>query len=198
MVAAVALLVALGLDNAALGAGILPGGPAGRGAALRLGLGALALALAGAGAGRLARSLLAGWAPLMGAVLLFTLWVDGLRLFAAHQPRWVAADSPLEGPGWRAALAAGAANLDELGVGFAFGSLGVGGLWLWGAACAAETALALCLGLGLAGRGAEGRRLALWAALALFAGCALTLFGPSALRPPDGVLGAGLLPPVTP
>lgn len=185
LAAAAALVVALGLDNAAVAAGVDGDGQRWNGALLRLGVAALALAFAGAAAGRLVRLWLPGWAPLMGAVMLFSLWVDALRLAAGNQPRLVPADTPASGPAWRGVFAACGATLDELGVGFAFGSLAAGTWWAWGLACLAETGVGFFFGIRV--RSADsGRRLTLWGAAALFCGSALTLllWAPTPARVP--------------
>ena len=174
MLTAGTLLVALGLDNAALGGGL--DGPWHlwwRHASL-LGAAALCLALGGAAAGDLVRSWLSGWAQLIGAVLVFTLAVDGLRAVVAGAPRIL--PDELGGHGARQAVALLTASLDELGVGFAVGgSLHGAALLPWGGACLAETVGAMLLGFLLRHRLAQGRRLLPWWIASLFAASTLLL-----------------------
>lgn len=174
--AATALLVALGLDNAAVAASI--GGPWRRwlAGAAPLGVAALVLATLGALLGRLLRQRLHGWTQLIGATLLFALAVDALREATSDRPRVAPEEVAPTGSLWRRAATALAGNLDELGVGFAFGgTLGAFGLGPWGAACLLETAAALAGGYALRGWAAEGRRLSPWSALVLFIGASLLL-----------------------
>lgn|GEM_PF-3844397 len=176
MLTATALLVALGLDNAAVAASIagpwrrwLPG-------AARLGLAAFALATGGAAVGRVLRFWLHGWTQLIGATLLFALAVDAVREATSDRPRVSPEEMDAPGSVWRKAVAALAGNLDELGVGFAFGgTLGALGLRPWGISCLVETASALAGGFALRGWAAEGRRFSPWSAAALFIGSSLLL-----------------------
>lgn len=174
MLTAGTLLVALGLDNAALGGGIEgPWRLWWRRASL-LGAAALCLALGGAVAGDLVRSWLSGWAQLIGAVLVFTLAVDGLRAVVADTPRIL--PDALGERGARQAVSLLTASLDELGVGFAVGgSLHGVALLPWGGVCLVETVGAMLLGFLLRHRLAEGRRLLPWWIASLFAASSLLL-----------------------
>ncbi len=176
MFTATTLLIALGLDNAAVAASIagpwrlwLPG-------AARLGMAALALAMAGTAAGRLIRFWLHGWAQLMGATILFALAVDALREAISGRPRVFPEEIDAPGPVWRKVCAVLAGSLDEFGVGFAFGgTLGGIGLQPWSVSCLVETTAALMCGFALRDWAAQGRKLSPWSAAALFAGCSLLL-----------------------
>lgn len=185
MLTAVALLVALGLDNAAVGGSIDgPWRPWVRGAAL-LGVTALALAVGGTLGGRLVRLWLRGWAALIGATLLFALTVDAVR--GASRARVLPAEAASAGPIWRAAAAAILCNLDEFGVGFAFGgSPHSVGLLPWGLAAVLETGGGLIGGLVLRRWLDQGRRVAPWSAVALFFACGalLVTFPVDGPRPP--------------
>lgn len=185
MLAASVLVVALGLDNAALAAALAESREGAR-RAVPYGLAATGLAGLGLALGRLTRQYAGDWTPLLGVVIVFALWMDAMRAWSRGLPRTSAAPPPGTS-WWLAAALACAASLDELGVGFALGGLKVGPAGGWLVACAAETALGWLLGLRLpAGLDGGGRRLLLFGALALFAGYSLTLLGSVALAPPGG------------
>lgn len=176
MLTAITLLAALGLDNTAVGGSIVgPWRPWLR-LALGLALAALVLAAGGALAGRLLRLWLHGWAQLMGAVVMFSLAVDALREATSDRPRLSPDDLAEAGNLWRWAISGLGGNLDELGVGFAFGgSLHAFGLRAWGLACLLETVAALGTGFLLRRWLAEGRQMAPWSAAALFLGSSVLL-----------------------
>lgn len=169
------LVVALALDNLAVGATLplplrrwLPG-------AGRLGAAALLLAVAGAVLGGLLRSWLAGWAQLMGAAVLFALAVDAIREWAAGRPRLLADELNPPGPAWLSSLQVLGTSLDEFGVGLAAGAtLGGAAVRSWGMACLAETVVALGCGYMLQRRGG-GTRLPPLGAAVLFIGCSVLL-----------------------
>jgi hypothetical protein len=183
LVAAAAVLVlALACDNAALAAA-LAAAPGGARLGWSYGLGALALAGAGLGLGRWTRLGAGDWTPLLGVVVVFAIWMDTMRTWSRGLPRTL---PPTGVPGrwWQGAAAAAGASLDELGVGFALGGLGVGSPRAWLLVCAVETALAWAVGVRLARDEGGSRRCLLLGGLALFAGYSLALLGSAALAAP--------------
>ena len=169
------LVVALALDNLAIGMALpaplrrwLPG-------AGRMGAAALLLAVAGAVLGGLLRAWLGGWAQLMGAAVLFALAVDAIREWAAARPRLLPGELDPPGPAWLTSLQILGTSLDEFGVGLAAGgALGIGVVRPWGTACLAETVVALACGYLLQWRSA-GRRIPPMGAAVLFVGCSVLL-----------------------
>jgi hypothetical protein len=179
--AAAVLILALACDNASLAAA-LANEPNGAQLGWPYGLGALALAGAGLGLGQWTRLGAGDWTRLIGVVVLFALWVDTMRTWSRGLPR---TPPPATAEHWwQAAATAAGASLDELGVGFALGSLGVGSPPAWLAACAVETALGWAVGVRLARQEGGSRRFLLLGGLALFAGYSLTLLGSAVLAPP--------------